>query len=149
MTDKTNPKDLMGAKKDPISLVPPEGIRCIAKAMYYGAYEAKRLDGTKGYGPYNWRDNKIQYSIYLDAILRHTLALIDRLDIDPDSHQHHLGHIGANVCILLDAMKYGCLVDNRPKLPEKRPADIIFCAFCNAVLNKDRDHLCHPSVMKK
>lgn len=103
--DDTNPKDLIGAKKTAISLVPPEGIREIAKAMKNGADK---------YGSYNWRDKKVQYMIYLDAIMRHTLALIDREDIAEDSKVHHLGHIGANATILLDAIKYDCLVDNRP-----------------------------------
>lgn len=115
--DITNPKDLMGQKKDLLSLVPPEGIRMIAKAMKYGAYEAKQVDGTRGYGLYNWRDKKVKYSIYLDAILRHVLELIERNELDKDSNIHHLGHIGANICILLDAMKYNCLVDDRPEIP--------------------------------
>lgn len=114
MSDSTNPKDLIGMKKDPISLVPPEGIKQIARAMKYGAYEAKQSDGTKGYGPYNWRNKQVQYSIYLDAILRHTLALVDGNDTDTDSGQHHLAHIGANVCLVLDAIKHQNLIDNRP-----------------------------------
>lgn len=112
----SNPKDLIGAKKDPISLVPTEGIRQIAKAMKYGAYEAKQSDGTLGYGPYNWRNKKVQYSIYLDAIMRHALKIVDREDLDTDSGQHHLGHIGANVCLLLDALKHGNVIDNRPPI---------------------------------
>lgn len=106
--DTTNPKDLIGATKDPIGLVPPEGIRQISLAMKNGADK---------YGAYNWRDKKVQYQIYLDAILRHTLALIDREDVAEDSQVHHLAHVGANVCILLDAIKQNCLVDNRPIKP--------------------------------
>lgn len=112
MTDMTNPKDLLGMQKDLLSLVPPEGIRQIAKAMKNGADK---------YGAYNWRDKKVQYVIYLDAILRHTLALIDREDIAEDSQVHHLAHVGANVCILLDAIENDCLVDNRPKKATKEP----------------------------
>ena len=102
--DQTNPKDLIGCKKDNIHLVPPEGIRQISKAMRYGADK---------YGPYNWRDNKVQYVIYLDAILRHTLALLEGEDVDPDSGLKHEAHIGANAVLLLDAHKYQNLIDNR------------------------------------
>lgn len=109
-----NPKDQIGRKKDAISLVPPEGIRQISKAMKYGAYDAKRQDGTTGYGPYNWRSIQISYTVYLDAILRHTLALVEGNDLDKDSNLNHLAHIGANVCLLLDAQKHNCLIDDRP-----------------------------------
>lgn len=104
----SNPKDLIGATKTPLTLIPPEGLKHIALAMQNGA---------KKYGAYNWRNKKVQYMIYLDAILRHALSLIDREDIAEDSQVHHLGHIGANVAILLDAIKYGCLIDNRPENP--------------------------------
>jgi hypothetical protein len=105
--DSTNPKDLIGIKKDNIHLVPPEAIRGISKAMQYGADK---------YGAYNWRDKKIQYLIYLDATLRHTLALLDGEDLDPDSGLPHIYHIGANAAILIDASKNDNLIDNRHKL---------------------------------
>ena len=112
--DKTNPKDLMGVKKDQIHLVPTEGIRGIARAMYYGAHLAKRADGGVGYGEFNWRDNDVQYVVYLDAIMRHTMALLDGEDLDKDSGLPHEDHIGANISIIKDAKKHGCLIDNRP-----------------------------------
>ena len=106
--DKTNPKDLIGATKDNVDLVPVEGILGIARAMKNGADK---------YGAFNWRENKVQYKIYLAAILRHTYALLEREDIAEDSGCHHLDHIGANICILKDAMKYNSLIDNRPPRP--------------------------------
>lgn len=112
MSDEANPKDIMGQKKDLISLVPPEGIRGIARAMKYGAREAKRADGGKGYGDYNWRQTKVKLSIYLDAIMRHTMALVEGEKIDKDSGLPHEDHIGANVCIIKDAKKYNCLIDD-------------------------------------
>lgn len=115
MTDKSNPKDVMGSQKDLIHLVPPEAIRGISKAMKYGAREAKRADGTLGYGDYNWRFTKVRLTVYLDAIMRHTMALIDGQDLDPDSGLAHEYHIGANIAIIADAKKYNCLIDDRPK----------------------------------
>ncbi len=117
--DKTNPKDLMGIKKTRISLLPAEGIRYGADAMEYGALRAPRADGGLGYGPYNWRDKEVKYSIYLEATIRHALALLDREDLDPTSKVHHIGHIIANGAILADAIKHNCLIDDRPPLPTK------------------------------
>lgn len=101
-----NPKDLLGIQKPSLSLVPSIGILKIAEAMKNGAGK---------YGAYNWRQNKVQMVIYLDAILRHTIALLDGEDIAIDSKLPHLSHIGANVCILLDAEAGGNLIDNRYK----------------------------------
>lgn len=107
--ETTNPKDIAGAKKVPISLLPTEGIVQGAKAMKHGADK---------YGPFNWRDKKIQYVIYLDAILRHVILCIDGEDIDKDSGLHPLAHVIAGASIVLDALKHDCLIDNRPKRKE-------------------------------
>lgn len=104
--DETNPKDLLGIKKPQLSLLPPAGIIHGALAMTNGAMK---------YGPYNFRDKKIQYMIYIDAMLRHLMALLDGEDIAEDSGVHHLGHINANTAILLDAIENGNIIDNRPK----------------------------------
>ncbi len=106
----SNPKDIVGSKKTPLSLVPSEGIRQIALAMKSGADK---------YGVYNWRNKKVQTMIYIDAILRHTLEYLDREDKDKDSGLHPLAHVGANVVLLLDAIKHGNIIDNRPQNEEK------------------------------
>jgi hypothetical protein len=103
--ESTNPKDLIGSKKPPISLLPPAGIIHGAMAMKNGASK---------YGPYNFRDKKVQMMIYLDAILRHTLALIDGEDVAEDSQVSHLGHIIAGASIILDCQENNNLIDNRP-----------------------------------
>lgn len=120
MSEDLNPKDAVGRKKDPIHLIPTEALRIESHAMRYGAYEAKRVDGKQGYGPFNWRETKVSYTIYLDAIARHNMKLLDGEDVDLDSLVHHLGHIRANAGILLDAIKTGSLVDDRPKLSKKQ-----------------------------
>jgi len=101
-----NPKDVLGAKKVPVGLLPGAGIILGSLAM---------ADGAKKYQPYNWRDQKIQYTIYLDAMERHILALRDGEDNATDSNVHHLGHIIAGASILADAIFGGFVVDNRPK----------------------------------
>ncbi len=105
MTDQTNPKDLEGNKKPPISLVPPSAIIHLAEAF---------KEGARKYGPYNWRTKKVQAMIYLDAILRHALAVIDGEDIDPESGKHHLDGLMASAAVYIDALETGNLIDNRP-----------------------------------
>jgi len=103
----SNPKDLIGAKKVRLDLVPPSSIIAQATAMEEGADK---------YGPYNWRSKKVKMSIYIAAILRHTLALLDGEDADPDSvsGKTHLAGILASAGIIVDAGVTGNLLDDRP-----------------------------------
>ncbi len=105
MTDNTNPKDAAGQKKTPITLLPSEGIRQGAKAMKQGADK---------YGAFNWRNKHVQARIYADAIIRHVLEWVDGVDEDKDSGLHPLAHVIANGALVLDAIKHGNLIDNRP-----------------------------------
>ena len=104
--DDTNPKDLLGVKKPPISLIPSAGLLHEAMAMKNGAIK---------YGPFNFREKKVQALIYADAAMRHLLAWIDGEEVAEDSGVHHLGHARACLSILLDAQECGNLIDNRPK----------------------------------
>ncbi len=114
-TGATNPKDLMGSSKLPmLSVVPMSGLAHAAAAMRYGAYEALRVDGSKGYGPFNWRSVKVLASIYVDAAMRHITKWWDGEDLDKDSLVNALGHAIASLMILLDAIENDCLVDDRP-----------------------------------
>lgn len=110
-----NPKDLVGAKKAPLGLVPP--------ALEIGAAEAMAI-GAEKYGPFNWRDQPIQYMTYLEAMKRHLDALIDGQDLAEDTGVHHLKHVVAGGGILLDALAIpGGVVDNRP--PKGPAADLL------------------------
>jgi hypothetical protein len=110
--DSTNPKDLLGAKKVSISKLP-------AVAMLHGAHAM--MNGAEKFGPYNWREKKVQAEIYIDAALRHITAWNEREECATDSHVHHLGHAIACLAILLDAQETGNLVDNRPPKSEAYP----------------------------
>lgn len=113
--ESLNPKDAVGRSKLPIfSVVATTGIIEEAKAMRYGAYEAPRKDGGKGYGLYNWRDTQAAASVYIDACIRHILAWMDGEDLAPDSLAHHLAHARACLGIILDAAAVGTLIDDRP-----------------------------------
>jgi dATP/dGTP diphosphohydrolase len=104
-SDNTNPKDLIGIKKPQVGLLPGAG-------KLYGALAMQ--DGAVKYGPYNWRDKKVRYTVYLDALERHLLALRDHEDLAPDSGLPHLGHIIACASILADAVEGGFIIDDRP-----------------------------------
>lgn len=100
-----NPKDLVGNTKVSITKFPVIGTIMGSMAM---------MDGAAKYGPYNWRENKVIASIYIDALLRHTFAWFEGQEKASDSKVHHLGHAIACCTILLDAMATGNLVDDRP-----------------------------------
>lgn len=101
----TNPKDKIGIKKVPLNLVP-------ATSKIYQALAMQ--DGARKYGPYNWRDNKVQADIYIAALYRHIDAWYNGENHAEDSGVHHLGHALACLGILVDALETGNLIDNRP-----------------------------------
>jgi len=101
-----NPKDLLGAKKVNLHLVPAASIIYQALAME---------DGAKKYGPYNWRENKVICTIYISAAMRHLQAFLDGEELASDSQKPHLGHALASIGIIVDALETGNLVDDRPK----------------------------------
>jgi Domain of unknown function (DUF5664) len=115
-----NPKTLTGALKVPVfTVVPPASIIGEAEAMRYGAFEAPRVDGSKGYGPFNWRDQKIEAMTYIDANQRHIMAWVDGEELAPDSLVHHLKHAKASLGILIDAIEHSMWIDNRPKVRQQ------------------------------
>ena len=99
-----NPKEAQGRKKCPMHLLPPEFLIQTANVLGHGAAK---------YNPWNWRTAPIKLSTYLAAIYRHTTAFADGEDID-ESGFPHAAHIAASCAIIIDAMKHGTLVDDRP-----------------------------------
>jgi hypothetical protein len=104
--DDTNPKDLLGALKVDLALIPPAALIHEARAM---------VNGAAKYGPYNWREKKVRAMIYLSACQRHLAAYLDGERDAADSGVHHLGHARACLGILLDAEATRNLVDDRPQ----------------------------------
>jgi len=120
-----NPKTLMGRLKVAmLSVVPPASIIGEALAMQYGAFEAPRADGTKGYGPYNWREQNIEAMTYVDAAMRHLMSWVDGEEVARDSLIGHLNHAKATIGILIDAIENGTWIDNRPKVRKNVAADL-------------------------
>lgn len=101
-----NPKDQLARSegKTRLDLLEPVAKRHCADAL---------ADGASKYGERNYREVPIAYRVYLGAMLRHIDALLSGEDYAPDSGVHHLGHIEANIHILLGADEEGTLVDDR------------------------------------
>lgn len=100
-----NPKDRVGRLKAPIHTVPLPVLLEVGVAM---------LEGARKYGPFNWRDEAISASVYLDAAFRHLSAWYEGEDIDPDSGVHHVTKAIAGLVILRDAIQHGSCDDDRP-----------------------------------
>lgn len=108
VVDTTNPKDLLGAKKVDLSVLPDVGSLHTAHAM---------MNGARKYSAYNWREKSVRADIYVAAARRHLMQWFDREETAQDSGVHHLGHAAACLFILMDAQANNCLVDNRPQKP--------------------------------
>jgi len=99
-----NPKDRIGITKVPLSLLPPAPQAHTALAL---------LDGLIKYGRWNWREEKVSASVYLDACKRHLEDWNDGQQCAADSGVHHLGHAAACLFIVMDAEQCGNLIDDR------------------------------------
>ncbi len=103
-----NPKDLAGATRAPLHLLPAVGI-------IHGAMGC--FDGAVKYGPYNWREEKISLFGYLGALERHLQKLKDGEWFDKNDPYGgtHLGHIIATSAIILDAYHCDTLINDLPE----------------------------------
>lgn len=108
--DDTNPKDRLGVKKPPLSLIPMPAL--IYEALAFA-------EGAAKYGEFNWRRKAVRRRVYLEAILRHTLAALAGEDFDADTFKatgHKVPHeakIRACAGIIIDADQVGNLIDDR------------------------------------
>ena len=101
-----NPKDLIGAKKLSMTVLPDVAVAHGNHAMQ---------DGARKYGPYNWRSKNVGATTYINAAKRHIAQWFDGQRIATDSGVHHLGHAMACLAIILDAEASGNLIDDRPE----------------------------------
>lgn len=108
MTENINPKQHDADTRLPVGLCPPILTIRVAAVLRWGANKVGRWR-------WNWRDNPIQLTTYLDAIERHLIAVRAGEELDDETGEPHLAHIAANCGIILDAQLAGTLVDDRPK----------------------------------
>lgn len=110
-----NPKDLIGAKKVDLSIIPPISAALQAEGL---------MDGDGKYGPFNWRnpDKKVSIRTYIAACKRHLDLFMEGEEAAKDSGIPHLGHAMAGLAVITDAYYNGFAHDDRPpvgKYPEQ------------------------------
>lgn len=101
----TNPKDLVGIKKAPLSCISSPVALEVGLAM---------LEGARKYGRHNYRVSGVASSVYYDATMRHLMAWWEGEDIDPDSGLSHITKAISSLFVLRDAQINGTCTDDRP-----------------------------------
>lgn len=104
-TKPTNPKDLIGVRKVPMSTVPAGVLMDVALALHEGAVK---------YGRHNYRGVGVRASVYYDAGVGHLMDWWEGDDIDAESGLSHVTKAIASLVVLRDAMLQGKLTDDRP-----------------------------------
>lgn len=99
-----NPKDRSGLAKPNLSIVPLIPLYEAALALF---------EGARKYGPWNWRKEKIDEVVYVDAAIRHLNQWLSGEDIDPDSELPHISKAIAGLILLRDAQAHDCSIDTR------------------------------------
>jgi dATP/dGTP diphosphohydrolase len=104
---KDNPKHIRAMKegKVPAERIPFSPLAAVARVM---------AGGAKKYGIRNFLLDEIKASTYIGAIFRHTfLEWAQGIDKDKDDGEHPLAHVIACCLLVLEAEKYGTLIDDR------------------------------------
>ena len=101
----TNPKDAVGIKKVPFSVLPASVLAEVGLAL---------LEGARKYGRHNYRIAGVRASVYYDACFRHMTAFWEGEDIDADSGLSHVTKAIAGLMVLRDSMMKGNWSDDRP-----------------------------------
>lgn len=101
----TNPKDSVGIKKAPMSVVPATVMMEVSIGM---------MEGALKYGRHNYRVAGIRFSVYYDAALRHLTDWWEGQDTDPESGLSHVTKAICSLVVLRDAMLQDLYTDDRP-----------------------------------
>ena len=116
-TKQTNPKDIVGTRKAPMSTIPGNVMAEIGVAM---------LEGACKYGRHNYRIAGVRASVYYDGVNRHLTAWWEGEDYDPDSGLSHITKAITSLVVLRDAMIQSMWTDDRPpRSKERRSSEII------------------------
>lgn len=106
----SNPKDMVGVRKAPMSTVSCAVLAEVGVAM---------LEGAAKYGRHNYRAVGVSGAVYYDATMRHMFSWWEGEDIDPDSGLSHITKAIASLVVLRDAMIQAKFTDDRP--PRSKP----------------------------
>lgn len=110
-----NPKQRDGSHKMPLSLCPPSVRVALARVFKIGGEKPGRTH-------YNWRDEPIRFTQYIDAVHRHLCAYESGEDNDPEMSEmagspvSHIDAAMSSLAILVDARESGTLIDDRPRV---------------------------------
>jgi len=104
-TKPSNPKDIVGIRKAPVSTVSAAVVAEVGVAM---------MEGALKYGRHNYRAVGVRASVYFDSTRRHLDDWWEGEDIDPDSGLSHITKAIASLVVLRDAMIQGKVTDDRP-----------------------------------
>lgn len=110
VTKPSNPKDSVGIKKVPQSVIPRNVLAEVALGLF---------EGARKYGRHNYRTVGVRGSVYFDAVNRHMDAWWEGEDIDPDSGLSHVTKAIACLVVLRDSMMQENWTDDRP--PKAKP----------------------------
>jgi len=100
----TNPKDIVGTLKAPMSTVSAPVMAEVGVAM---------LEGACKYGRHNYRAVGVRASVYYDATMRHLMSWWEGEDLDPDSGMSHITKAITSLVVLRDAMIQQKMTDDR------------------------------------
>lgn len=102
---ETNPKDIIGMRKAPLSTLPCGVLFEMGLGM---------LEGARKYGRHNYRAMGVSATVYYDAAQHHLMQWWDGEDIDPDSGLSHITKAMSALTVLRDSMLLGNWKDDRP-----------------------------------
>ena len=105
----SNPKDAVGVRKAPLSVVPMGVVAEIGVGM---------LEGASKYGRHNYRGVGVRASVYFDATMRHLISWWEGEDLDPDSGMSHIAKALCSLAVLRDAQMQQMCEDDRPPRSE-------------------------------
>lgn len=99
-----NPKTQFGITKPGDWYSPP---------IPYYEYSMAHLQGALKYGHFNWRDDPVTISTYIEAAKRHVDLFKAGQENASDTGIHHLAHAMCCFSIIIDAMAHGTMTDDR------------------------------------
>ena len=102
---ETNPKDVIGMKKAPLSTLSGPVLFEMGLGM---------LEGARKYGRHNYRAAGVSASVYYDAATGHLVDWFEGEDLDPDSRLNHVTKAITTLLVLRDSMLMGNWIDDRP-----------------------------------
>lgn len=133
----SNPKDIIGVRKAPLSCVPMNVVAEVGVGM---------LEGASKYGRHNYRAVGVRSSVYFDATMRHLIAFWEGEDLDPDSGAHHLAKALTSLVVWRDAQMQGMCEDDRP--PRSVPFYNGLNAHAGRVIDRNADKNPHHYTIK-